>query len=70
MTTFAFDNAELIILLRQRGVFIKTEKWDKMREVEKKIDDLKNKNLEKFTRPVSVFMSFECEEGLQRALKF
>lgn len=33
MITFAFDNAEFINLLRQRGLFIKTEKYDKMREI-------------------------------------
>jgi len=29
--TFAFDNAELIQLLKERGSLIKTEQWVKMR---------------------------------------
>lgn len=35
MFTFAFDNAKLINLLTQRGLAIKFEKWDKMREINK-----------------------------------
>jgi len=70
ITTFAFDNSKLISLLRQRGNFIMNEKWDKAEECEKKIEDLKNENLTQFTRPVSVFMTFEDEEGVQRALEF
>lgn len=31
MFTFAFDNSELINLLKQRGNAIKFEKWDRMR---------------------------------------
>jgi len=42
VTTFAFDNSEVIALLTQRGTLIKQEKWDKMREVEAKINTLKN----------------------------
>jgi hypothetical protein len=37
MISFAFDNAELINLLRDRGLHIKFEKYDKMREVNEKI---------------------------------
>ena len=70
VTTMAFDNAQLINLLRTRGTYIRTEKWDKMREVDTKINELKQANLEKFTRPCSVFMTFEGEEGYQRALKY
>lgn len=32
VTTFAFDNADLINLLRTRGLYIKQEKFDKVRE--------------------------------------
>ena len=38
MITFAFDNAQLINLLRQRGKFIKFEKYDEMRKINTKID--------------------------------
>lgn len=45
MVSFAFDNAELINLMKQRGLAIKMEKYDKMREINKKIDELNSKNL-------------------------
>ena len=44
MFTFAFDNSQLINLLKERGDAIKFEKWDRMREINKEIDDLKTKN--------------------------
>jgi len=66
MMTFAFDNGELINLLKQRGNAIKFEKWDDMRKINKKIDELKAKNLEKYNRPVAAFLTFENEEGLNR----
>ncbi len=46
MITFAFDNAQLINLLKQRGLCIKQEKYDKMREINSKIDELNSKNLQ------------------------
>jgi hypothetical protein len=42
MLTFAFDNSELINLLKARGDAIKFEQWDKMREINKQIDKLKS----------------------------
>jgi len=41
-----------------------------MRQLNKKIDDLKTANLEKYTRPVSAFLTFENEEGLNRCLNY
>jgi len=32
------------------------------------MDKLKSENFESLTTPVSVFMTFECEEGVNRAL--
>lgn len=40
-TTFAFNNAELINLLKQRGAAISTNKFELMRELDKEIDALK-----------------------------
>lgn len=37
-----------------------------MREINKKINTLKTKNLEKYNRPVTAFLTFENEEGLNR----
>ena len=68
--TFAFDNGELINQLRTRGAAIKFEKWDTVRLINKRIDELKTKNLEKYNRPVTVFMTFENEEALNRCLNY
>ena len=41
-----------------------------MRKVDQEINKVKNTSLEDFTTPCSIFMSFECEEGVNRALQF
>jgi hypothetical protein len=41
LLNFAFDNAELIHLLRARGLAIKLEKYNKVRDINTKIDILK-----------------------------
>jgi hypothetical protein len=68
--TMAFKNAEVIKLLRERGTAIKTEQWDKQTEVEKKINELKGEKLSELTTPCSLFLTFENEEGIARALKY
>lgn len=39
-----------------------------MREIDDKINEEKNQNLDKWARPCSVFITFQLEEGIQRAL--
>ena len=68
LTSFAFNNSETIQLLKKRGLIIKNEEWDKMAEIDKEINTIKNKNLEAMTTPCSVFMTFENEEGVNRCL--
>jgi len=72
MITFAFDNARLINLLRVRGTAIKFENYNKMREINDKIDELKSNinELHKLNRPVTAFLSFENEEGLNRCINY
>lgn len=70
LVSFAFDNSALINLLKDRGRAIKFEKFDKMRAINKNIDELKTLNIEKFTRPVSAFLTFQDEEGLNRCLSY
>jgi len=67
--TFAFHNSEIINLLTQRGNFIKAEKWAKLHEINKKIEDkIKSQPLlDKLQTPCSVFATFESEEGYSRA---
>lgn len=68
VTTLAFNNAEMIDLLKQRGTAIKAEKWDQQRKIEEEINQLKSDKFEELITPVSIFMTFECEEGVNRAL--
>ena len=68
--TMAFANSEMIYHLTQRGSAIKAEQWDKQLEWETKINDLKQEKFELLTTPCSVFMTFETEEGISRALKY
>ena len=70
VTTFAFDNAELILLLKERGAAIASDNFNKMRELDTKINQLKKEKLSIFVRPCSVFMTFEHEEGKARASQF
>ena len=44
------------------------EKWDKQAEIETKINELKEAEFDRFITPCSVFMTFENEEGVNRAL--
>ena len=70
MMSFAFDNAQLINLLKVRGAAIKFEKYDKMREINKKIDALVDANPQKYNRPVTAFCTLENEEGLNRCKNY
>jgi hypothetical protein len=69
-TTFAFENGQLIKLLRKRGAAIQGDKFDYMRKLDAQINELKNSQFDKLIRPVSVFMTLETEEGYRRATTF
>lgn len=60
---FAFNNAELIQLLRLRGSHIMYQRYDKMREVEKKISQLKDEKFKDLVKPCDAFITFEEEDG-------
>ena len=62
------DDGEVINLLKDRGEAIKYQKWDKQKKIEAKIEELKARDLERLITPCSVFMTFETEEGITRAL--
>lgn len=59
-------------MLKKRGTFIKTEKWDKLDEINEKITEtIKDADtLNKLQTPCSVFATFESEEGYNRATKY
>lgn len=65
---FAFNNSELIKLLRLRGAHIMYQRYDQMREVEKQISQLKDEKFGDLTRPVSAFVTFEEEDAYNVAL--
>jgi hypothetical protein len=60
---FAFNNAELIRLLKLRGYYIKFQNFNKMRETEAKISQLKDERFSDITKPVEAFITFEEEDG-------
>ncbi len=70
MISFAFNNADIITMLRQRGTFIRNLQFDQGREIEEKIDVYKKENFIDLNRPVTAFLSFESEEGLNRAKNY
>ena len=70
MTTLAFNNADIIDLLRQRGDAIKAEDWEQQRKLESDINELKNRDFKRLITPCSIFMTFENEEGVNRALSY
>jgi len=69
--TFAYYNGEVIRWLTKRGDLIKTEKWDKVKEINDEIAEGISKNgelLDRCQKPCSVFATFETEEGYNRAI--
>ena len=70
VTSFAFNNAEIIHMLKERGEIIKSEKWAKMAEIDSRINQFKDENIKQMVTPCSIFMTFENEEGVNRALQY
>jgi hypothetical protein len=70
--TFAFDNQLVINWLKERGKYVKTEKWDKVTKVNEKIaKSLQDPYiLDKMQRPCSIFATMETEEGYTRACNY
>ena len=71
--TCAFDNRKVINWLKQRGKAIKFENWDKLDEINETIRmNLKKDSvlLDQLQRPCAIFVTFQSEEGYNRALKY
>lgn len=60
---FSFNNAQLINLLKERGQNIMYQRFDRMRQVEQKISQLKNERFKDLTKPCEAFITFEEEDG-------
>lgn len=76
--TMAYNNSQIIKRLQQRGLLIKKEQWAKLEQKNQEIlneikaEPLPGKTslLDKLQTPVSVFATFESEEGYQRACAY
>jgi hypothetical protein len=60
---FAYDNAELIDLLRKRGKAIQTLKFGEVEKLEFEITSLKDRCYEQLTIPVCAFITFEYDDS-------
>lgn len=68
--TFGFNNAELLGMLTERGSLITAGKLDKIPEINEKIDAISKEKRTEFIRPVAAFITFERQEGKDRAIKY
>ena len=68
--TFAYENGWIIDTLRKRGSAIASEKYDKLEEINAEIHNKITSDgdfLDKIQLPCAVFVTFEDEEGCNRA---
>lgn len=65
--TFAFMNYDIISLLKQRGSALTNAKFDKADKLEEKICEIKNANIDRLDKPISAYITFETQEGYERA---
>jgi len=68
--TFAFNNAQLIKLLKKRGGVIAEGKFFKLPAIDKEINILKEEDIQSLTKPVSAFITFETQDAFERACEF
>ena len=67
---FAFNNAELVSLLRKRGEFIVQANEGKEKEIDERISALKDAKRDDFVIPIAAFITFNSQEGYERAIRF
>ena len=70
MTHLAFNQREIILLLKKRGTLIKAEDWVGVYNIQKQIDQVKDNSQDELMIPCHAFMTFETEEGVTRALRY
>jgi len=68
--TFAFDNPVLLGFLKDRGAVIAKGKFEKVPPINVKIEKLIKEKKNELIRPVSAFITFERQEGKDRAVKY
>lgn len=67
--TLAFNNHDLIRVLEERGGHVTNGEIEKIKECDEKIMTLKEKNASDFKRPVAAFITFNHQEGYERAIR-
>ena len=67
--SFAFNNYEVIQLLEKRGSAISNRNIKSKEKIEKQLIDLSSKSFKEISRPIYMFITFETEEGYERAKK-
>ena len=65
---FSYNNANLILALRDRGQQIALQKFDRVQAQDKVINEL-FKDFESLTRPTACFIVFEEEDACNMALE-
>ena len=68
--TLGFNNPELLKLLISRGSLITAGKFTKVAELNEKIEKYVKDHKDELTKPVAAFITFEREEGKNRALAY
>lgn len=69
---FAYNNHEIINLLKKRGTAIAGCKWNDVKKYDDKLTEMvkDERNYEKFTTPVCAFVTFESDDGALEALSY
>lgn len=65
--TFAFKNVPMIKLLQQRGTNITNASTLKIAEIDQKIKNMKELQIEELSKPVAAFITLETQEAFERA---
>lgn len=66
---FAYNNAALLNLLQERGYLIIAGKYGALVDINKRIESFVYQNRDEIIRPVTAFISFETQEGYERAVR-
>ena len=66
---FVFDNAEVIEILKVRGLCIKTSNWDKLKLMEIRLEEVMQRDMYKLTIPIQAFVTMETEDGYNAMMK-
>lgn len=66
----AYDNDDLLQMLKVRGSAFAAGSYEKVKAAEEKINESLEKNFEKYNKPVSAFIIWERQEGHDRCIRY